>query len=444
MARIQCRAFLIVFFRLTVGIRTVEEAAAMSMNRITRTIPILVLLVIVLSLLSCSEQDALKWLSPSSDADVFGIVRLEVDVSMGEGVERLRFYVDAVDDAHKIGELSGDVSRVELPWFTDDVPNGVHELHAVASGFDGGTLQASVRVNVGNVSRAEAIPSDAVKMTPQTDPHPPQLHPAFADIFDPPVPMPGPINTAGAEASPFITPDGTEFYFWFTPDANAPLQNQLTDRSTGIYYSRKVDGEWTEPVRIYLTYYDEPSLDGAHTVRGDTMWFASVRAGNFREMDMWNATLLDGRWLNWSIVDERLNLEIGIGELHVSLDGNRITFDSSREGGLGEKDIWMTERVGGVWQDPLPIAAVNTENTEGWPYVTENELELWYTTGPGAPEIHRSLYVNGEWQPPETVLTLFAGEPTLDNAGNLYFAHHFWDPVEDRMIEADFYVCYRK
>jgi hypothetical protein len=416
----------------------------MPMKRFSKVIPIFVLLTIVFSMLACWEQDGLNWLSPSAEGGVFGIVRLEVEVSMGEGVERMTFYVDAVDDEHRIGELSGDVPRYELPWFTEEVLNGVHELHAVASGLDGGTMQASVMVNVGNVPRAEAIPDGAVKMTPETDCHPPQLHPAFANIFEPPVPMPGPINTAGAEDSPFITPDGNEFFFWFTPDANAPLQNQLGDRSTGIYYSRKVDGAWTEPVRIYLNYFDEPSLDGAHTIRGDTMWFASVRAGNYRDMDMWNATLVDGRWLNWSIVDERLNLEVGIGELHVSPDGNRIYFDSRREGGLGEKDIWMTERVGGVWLDPIPMMAVNTEHNEGWPYVTENELELWFTTGPGAPEIHRSLFVDGVWQTPETVLTHFAGEPTLDDAGNLYFAHHFWDPVEDRMIEADFYVCYRK
>jgi hypothetical protein len=222
------------------------------------------------------------------------------------------------------------------------------------------------------------------------------------------------------------------------------LQNQVTDRSTGIYWSHMVDGEWTEPERIYLTYYDEPSLDGAHTILGDKMWFASARAGGFREMDMWNATLVEGRWLNWTVVEERLNLEIGIGELHVSADGNRIYFDSSREGGLGEKDIWMTERINGEWQDPVPITAVNTEYNEGWPYVNQDETELWFTFGPAAPEVHRSLFIDGEWQAPELILSPFAGEPTLDAAGNLYFVHHYWDPIENRMIEADYYVCYRK
>ena len=52
-----------------------------------------------------------------------------------------------------------------------------------------------------NKNREEAIPDDAVKMTPETDSYPPQLH---CDEYEEPVPMPGPINTAGSEDSPFL------------------------------------------------------------------------------------------------------------------------------------------------------------------------------------------------------------------------------------------------
>ena len=36
----------------------------------------------------------------------------------------------------------------------------------------------------------------------------------------------------------------------------------------------------------------------------------------------------------------------------------------------------------------------------------------------------------------------FTEGPTVDRDGNLYFSHHFLK--NDEMIEADFYVCYRK
>ena len=40
------------------------------------------------------------------------------------------------------------------------------------------------------------------------------------------------------------------------------------------------------------------------------------------------------------------------------------------------------------------------------------------------------------------IVSQFAGEPTLDDAGNLYFVHHYFE--HGQMIEADIYVAYKK
>ena len=50
--------------------------------------------------------------------------------------------------------------------------------------------------------------------------------------------------------------------------------------------------------------------------------------------------------------------------------------------------------------------------------------------------------VNGEWQDPELVISQFAGESSIDNEGNVYFTHHFFN--NGVMLEADIYVAYRK
>jgi len=124
--------------------------------------------------------------------------------------------------------------------------------------------------------RYAKIPADAVKGTPVTDLFPPIL---VSPDFEEPVPMPGPVNSAGAEDSPFITADGQEFYFFFTPDVRVPVEKQLIDSVTGIWACRFVGGNWTEPERVALN--DDYAMDGCEVVFGDTMWFASVRAGNY-------------------------------------------------------------------------------------------------------------------------------------------------------------------
>jgi hypothetical protein len=49
---------------------------------------------------------------------------------------------------------------------------------------------------------------------------------------------------------------------------------------------------------------------------------------------------------------------------------------------------------------------------------------------------------DGEWGPAEEIVSNFAGEPTLDAAGNIYFVHHYYK--DNRMIEADIYMARKK
>ena len=286
--------------------------------------------------------------------------------------------------------------------------------------------------------RESKIPADAIKMTPETDKLPPILH---SDEFEEPIPMPYPINTRGAEDSGFITPDGNNFYVWFTPDPNIPVEKQLVDGVTAIYWSKKVNGVWQEPERLILN--DDYSLDGCLFVQGNEAWFCSARIGNSRELDIWRAYLVDGVWTNWVNAGEPINVEYGVGEMHITSDGKTMYFHSERNDSFGCYDIYSIEKVNGEWQPPEKVEAVSTPDCEGWPSVTEDMQELWFTRMyMGSPAIYRSKLVDGEWGEPELIISQFAGESSLDNEGNLYFTHHFYE--NSSMIEADIYVAKKK
>jgi len=109
-------------------------------------------------------------------------------------------------------------------------------------------------------------------------------------------------------------------------------------------------------------------------------------------------------------------------------------------------DIWVTSKVNGEWQQPENVAAVNTEDGEGWPYLSEDGNELWFLRSKGdvTMGIFRSVKAGGQWQTPQLVVSGLAGEPTLDRQGNLYFVHHYYDDAAQKLWEADIYVCYRK
>ncbi len=288
--------------------------------------------------------------------------------------------------------------------------------------------------------RLSAIPAEASKITPQDDPNPPILH---ADEWQAPVPIAGAVNTAGAEDAAFVTPDGSRLLFFFTPDVRVPVERQIADGVTGIYLARLEGGNWGEPERLLLQDPGELALDGCPFLQGETLWFCSARKGNYRGVDLWRATLHGGRASNWMNAGERLNLEYGVGEMHITADGQALYYHSDREGGQGGFDIWVSPLEGGEWGEPIDVQAVNTQAMEGWPFITQDGRELWFTrTYQGTPAVFRSLQVDGGWSEPQLILSQFAGEPSLDAAGNIYFTHHYFR--EGTMLEADIYVAYRK
>ena len=290
-------------------------------------------------------------------------------------------------------------------------------------------------------SRYEVIPDDAVKMLPQTDLYPPIMH---SDAWSTPVPMPGAINTAGAEDSPFVSPDGNRFFFFFTPDVSVPAEGQLIDKVTGIWWCTKVNGSWSEPEKIILN--DDVSLDGAEFVLGDTMWFASVRVGNYNEIDFYTAEFEDGVWGDVQNAGEQLNVEYDIGEMHITSDGDTMYFHTGEWSDDNDMDLYTTERTGDGWSEPVEVSDINTDSIEGYPFISADGNELWYTgpskLGHPGPALYRAVKDGTGWGEAEEIVSSFAGECTMDAEGNLYFVHHYFD--EDmNMIEADIYVAYK-
>jgi hypothetical protein len=288
-------------------------------------------------------------------------------------------------------------------------------------------------IEVSASSRGDSIPSDAIKVTPETDANPPT---SSSSDFKDPVPIASMINSAGAEDSPFMTSDGKSLYFFFTPDVRVPAEKQLFDGVTGIYVSDRVGDSWSVPRRVMLQKEGKLALDGCEFVQDNIIWFCSAREG-YTGINWFSAGLEDGVWKDFRLSD--FDPDYKVGELHFTKDWSAVYFHSDRAGGKGSLDIWMSKSVDGVWQSPVNIEAVNSAGSEGWPALSPDETELWFSKDYG---VWRSILVDGEWGAPERMFSPLTGEPTIDPVGNVYFVHHFFK--DDKMIEADIYFAEKK
>lgn len=285
-------------------------------------------------------------------------------------------------------------------------------------------------------SRQSAIPTDATKINPQTDTNPPK---SLSTQYNDPVPVEGPINTAGAEDSAFIVSDGKTLYFFFTPDMNIPVEKQVLDPTVGIYVSHKIGVNWTEPKRILLQEEGKLALDGCEVIQGDVMFFCSAREG-YTGLHWFKAEYKDGTWQNWTNADGYFKTSgYEVGELYITNDSNELYFHSNRTGGVGGLDIWVCHNINGQWSQPENIKTINSVSDEGWPTLSPDGNELWFSRDYA---VWRSTKLNGEWQIPEKIFSPLCGEPSIDTSGNVYFTHHFL--VNGSLVEADIYVATKK
>jgi len=298
--------------------------------------------------------------------------------------------------------------------------------------FLSGCMPKPSLTSIPQIDRRSKIPTSAIKMTPLMDRHPPQVQ---SDEFEPAIPLPGEVNTAGGEDSPFVTADGEWLYFFFTPDINIPAEKQILDGVSGIYRARSIDGEWKDVEKVILQDPGKLALDGCAFVQGNVMWFCSVREG-FEGINWFTASNNSGKWRGWQLA--AFNPDYKVGELHITSQGDVLYFASDRLGGKGGLDIWASKWVDGSWQEPINVVAVNTQEDEILPALNPQNDELWFTRNYS---IWRSKKAAEGWQPPELIISSLAGEPSIDPKGNVYFVHHFVDQV---MIEADIYVAFRK
>ena len=281
--------------------------------------------------------------------------------------------------------------------------------------------------------RESLIPADAVKMSPESDSLPPELH---SDEFEEPMLLPYPVNTRGAEDSAFVMPDGQTLYVWFTPNNRIDVIEQAQDQVIGIYQFTKQEDGWSSAKRLWLADPDEIQLDGCGFFQDNMLWVCSVRQG-LDGIHWMTSTYENGRWSEAVLAD--FDPEYGVGELHISNDGSELYFHSDRAGGKGGLDIWVSYKVDGEWGEPENLENVNSEYDEGWPALNPQEDELWISKNYG---LWRSKKVDGVWQTPELMISPLAGEASIDQDGNVYFTHHYYE--NDQMIESDIYVAYRK
>ena len=144
-----------------------------------------------------------------------------------------------------------------------------------------------------------------------------------------------------------------------------------------IQADRFAGSEWSEPVNLGLVI-NTNALDANASLSADehTLYFVSTRAGGFGQQDIWMSQrqCLTCEWQTPVNLGSPINTDAADAAPSVSEDGQLLFFFSGRPGGLGGLDVYVSHRVstsaeGVVWGDPINLGPdVNTAAAEQGPY----------------------------------------------------------------------------
>jgi len=214
------------------------------------------------------------------------------------------------------------------------------------------------------------------------------------------------VNSTADEWGPSISADGLSLYFSGPrPGGYGSWDIWETTRDT-------IDDDWGEPTNLGPKV-NSPQGDSDPSISADglSLFFASKRPGGYGVKDIWVSTrqTKDADWGTPVNLGPTVNSAYREDEPSISAYGSTLYFISTRPGGLGGYDLWVTTwaTINEPWGPPVNLGAVvNSSTWDGVPCISADGLLLFFHSnrsggyGGGDLWVTRRATINDPWGEP--------------------------------------------
>lgn len=222
------------------------------------------------------------------------------------------------------------------------------------------------------------------------------------------------VNSKWHDYTPQINPTGTRLYFTSVRQGGFDFvkdSSRLSNFGEDVYYSSFENEEWQAPV-LLPEPINSMSDDFGSSFTGDGLTMVYVRCGTEESIggcDLYISYFEEGKWTEPKNMGNVVNSNAWDSQPAISSDGTRIIFASTRDGGYGDSDLYVTTlNQYGEWGIPSNLGSiVNTPLSDKSPYLASDGKSLYYASeghpGYGQSDIFYSLFDNGKWGVPINV-----------------------------------------
>lgn len=184
---------------------------------------------------------------------------------------------------------------------------------------------------------------------------------------------------------PKINSENLEYYPSITIDSTRMVFNRRVGNDEDFYESERTDTGWTEAKPISGKINTNFS-EGAQTLSQDGEWFIFAGCGypeGEGSCDLYFCRKTrNGSWTEPENMGRLVNSEFWDTAPSLSPDKKDLYFVSSRPGGYGGKDIWVTHRgADGKWSRPENLGpTINTSGDEACSFMHADNQTLYFNS----------------------------------------------------------------
>lgn len=186
--------------------------------------------------------------------------------------------------------------------------------------------------------------------------------------------LPEVLNFKAKQYFPVFTADNSTIFF--------TARDEQTDEN--IYYSELKKEGWAAPKSI-SEQINTPYNEGTCTISADgkIMVFTSCEGReSLGSCDLFITRKTGDAWSTPVNLGPAVNSRSWDSQPSLSSDGNKLYFASERPGGLGRKDIWMSElKPDGTWKTSVNLGPkINTSQDEVSPFIHANGYSFFFSS----------------------------------------------------------------
>lgn len=190
------------------------------------------------------------------------------------------------------------------------------------------------------------------------------------------------------DSDPHITADGKTLYF---------ISDRPSTKATSpdIWMVKRIDrNTWGKPVHLPYPINSDQSEYSPSTDDAGNLYFASTRPGGYGQGDLYVSRNVNGTLEAPTNMGNTLNGANGEWNLEISNDGNMVLFEASgrKQNVSSYGDIYISFKKNGEWTIPQNVRELNTSGSDLYPFWAENTGQLFFSSSDSLKSKDTNIY----------------------------------------------------